>query len=338
MSTRRQAGGFAVRYGAGFLGLAALSLAVASPDPGAPAPRGARPQPAAPIDVPRQEDTLRLASWNIAWLAARDREGAVPRSESDYARLRRYAERLDPDVVGLQELEGVAAARRVFDPDRYAFAFAAGGGSTQRAGFAWKRSLRVTRHPDVAALGLGGRSRAGADITVHADRGDLRLLSIHLKAGCPGGRLDADDTACRLLAEQGRVLEAWIDARAREGAVFAVLGDFNRRFSSRDAFWTDLDDSDPPEADLLDAGFGRRPPCWNGRYTQYIDHIVLSRTAAGWLVPGSFVQSVYDPADASWEAVLSDHCPIAIRLRTGRVSTGLDPPPPQAKAGSSSPR
>ena len=64
----------------------------------------------------------------------------------------------------------------------------------------------------------------------------------------------------------------------------------------------------------------------------------LSRTAAGWLVPGSFVQSVYDPADASWEAVLSDHCPIAIRLRTGRVSTGLDPPPPQAKAGSSSPR
>ena len=241
----------------------------------------------------------------------------MPRREDDYARLRRYALRLDPDVVGLQEIEGVAAARRVFAPDRYAFAFAAGGGSAQRAGFAWKRGLRVTHHADVMALALGGKSRAGADITVHAARGDLRLLSIHLKSGCPGGRLDGADTACRLLAEQGRALEAWIDARAREGGAFAVLGDFNRRFSERDPFWIDLDDADPPEADLFDAGFGRRPPCWNGRYRQYIDHIVLSRTAAGWLVPGSFLQQVYDLSDAPWESVLSDHCPIEVRLRTG---------------------
>ncbi|HUD71422.1 MAG TPA: hypothetical protein VMQ62_05630, partial [Dongiaceae bacterium] len=102
-------------------------------------------RPAREEAPPAEGDRLRLASWNIAWLAARDREGAVPRAESDYARLRRYGARLDPDVVGLQEIEGAAAARRVFDPDRYAFAFAAGGGSAQRAGFAWKRTLQVTR-------------------------------------------------------------------------------------------------------------------------------------------------------------------------------------------------
>ena len=306
MSTRRQAGSRTARFLPGVVALAALSLAAAFRDPAPASPR-------------TEGGDLRIASWNIAWLAARDREGTVPRGESDYTRLRRYAERLDPDVVGLQELEGVAAARRVFDPDRYAFAFAAGGGSAQRAGFAWKRGLRVTRHPDVASLALGGKSRAGADITVHTPRGDLRLLSIHLKSGCPGGRLDPAETACRLLAEQGRALETWVDARAREGAAFAVLGDFNRRFSARDPFWTDLDDSDPPEADLLDAGFGSRPPCWNGRFRQYIDHIVLSRTAAGWLVPGSFAQRVYDAADASWEPVLSDHCPIEVTLRAGRA-------------------
>ena len=296
---------------------AALRILAATPAAATPATAPGTPAPEAPAVIPA-EGALRLASWNIAWLAARDREGAVPRREEDYARLRRYALRLDPDVVALQESEGVAAARRVFDPDRYAFAFAAGGGSAQRAGFAWKRTLRITRHPDVMALSLGGKSRAGADITVHAPRGDLRLLSIHLKAGCPGGRLDGADTACRLLAEQGRALEDWVDARAREGRVFAVLGDFNRRFSRRDPFWIDLDDADPPEADLHDAGFGHRPPCWNGRYAQYIDHIVLSRTAAGWLVPGSFLQQVYDPVDAPWEAVLSDHCPIEVTLDTGR--------------------
>ena len=303
MSTRRQAGSFAALVAAA-LWIVPAPAARAAPEAGASA---------APPTAP-----LRLASWNIAWLAARDRDGAVPRREDDYARLRRYALRLDPDVVALQESEGVAAARRVFDPERYDFAFAAGGGSAQRAGFAWKRTLRVTRHPDVMALALSGKSRAGADITVHAPRGDLRLLSIHLKAGCPAGRLDGTDAACRLLAEQGRALEAWVDARARDRQPFAVLGDFNRRFSGRDSFWIDLDDADPPEADLHDAGFGARPPCWNGRYRQYIDHIVLSRTAAGWLVPGSFSQQVYDPADAPWEAVLSDHCPIQVTLDAGR--------------------
>jgi len=298
----------------------ALTLPGSTPGKASDPPRGTPPDapPGTPPTGFAVRRDLRIASWNIAWLAARDRDGAVPRREADYARLRGYASRLDPDVVALQEAEGVAAARRVFDPDRYLFAFAAGGGSAQRAGFAWKRGLQVTRHPDVSALALGGRSRAGADITVHTERGDLRLLSIHLKAGCPGGRLDGGDAACRLLAEQGRALETWIDARAGEGGAFGVLGDFNRRFTGRDPFWVDLDDSDPPEADLHDAGFGRRPPCWNGRYAQYIDHIVLSRTAAAWLVPGSFRQQVYDEADAPWEGVLSDHCPIEVRIDLAR--------------------
>ena len=101
---------------------------------------------------------------------------------------------------------------------------------------------------------------------------------------------------------------------------FAVIGDFNRRFTPKDPFWNGLDDGDPPEADLVDAGFGRRPPCWGGRYRQYIDHIVLSRTAATWLVPNSFAQAVYDGGDEKNAAVLSDHCPIVALLDSSRAA------------------
>ena len=268
----------------------------------------------------RGEVLLRVASWNIEWLAARDGAGPVPRSTADYERLRRYAERLDADVVALQEVEGAGAARRVFDPARYAFQFAAGGGSVQRAGFAWKKSLRVTTNPDFTAIGLDGRSRRGADITVHGAHGDLRLLCVHLKSGCASGRLEGPETACVMLREQGRRLEEWIDARAGEKVPFAVIGDFNRRFTPKDPFWNGLDDGDPPEADLVDAGFGRRPPCWGGRYRQYIDHIVLSRTAATWLVPNSFAQAVYDGGDEKNAAVLSDHCPIVALLDSSRAA------------------
>ena len=293
--------------------LVPLALATAA----ALAPAGAGPLPAgAPVGA--SPGTLRVASWNIAWLSARDGSGSVPRTKADYDRLRNYADRLDADVIALQEIEGAGAARRVFDPARYEFLFAAGGGSVQRAGFAWKKSLRVTPHPDVVALALHGRSRRGADITVHVPTGELRLLSIHLKRGCVSGRLDGPEEACTMLREQSWRLEEWIDARAAEGIAFAVLGDFNRRFTANDPFWLGIDDADPPEADLLDAGFGRRPPCWGGRYRQYIDHIVLSRTASAWLLPNSFFQQVFDSSDEGVMEVLSDHCPIAAVLDPAR--------------------
>jgi endonuclease/exonuclease/phosphatase family metal-dependent hydrolase len=297
-------------------GRRALLVAAALAAAALPVPAGSAPAPA-PANAERA-GTLRVASWNIAWLGARGGTGSVPRTQADYDRLRVYAERLDADVVALQEIDGAAAARRVFDPDRYAFLFAAGGGSAQRAGFAWKKSLRVTPHADVVALALDGRSRRGADITVHAPLGDLRLLSIHLKRGCASGRLDGPDEACAMLREQSRRLEEWIDTRAGEGIAFAVLGDFNRRFTANDPFWLGIDDAEPPEADLTDAGFGRRPPCWGGRYRQYIDHIVLSRTASAWLLPNSFFQQVYDPSDEGRMEALSDHCPIAAVLDPSR--------------------
>ena len=275
---------------------------------------------AAPEAPGHPAPVLRIATWNIAWLSSRNGAGEIRRAPADFERLRRYAERLDADIVALQEIEGVQAARRVFDPERYEFHFAAQsrrGGQAQRAGFAWRRSLIVTANPDVDSLALGGRSRRGADVTVHLAQGEIRLLSVHLKADCVSKPLTSPDTACRELASQEVALEAWIDARAREGRPFAVLGDFNRRFTARDPFWTALDDGDPPDATLTDAGFGRRPECWGGRYRSFIDHIVLGRRASQWLVPGSFTQQLYEPQDTPYESTLSDHCALLATLATG---------------------
>jgi endonuclease/exonuclease/phosphatase family metal-dependent hydrolase len=125
------------------------------------------------------------------------------------------------------------------------------------------------------------------------------------------------------------VLEHWIDARAAEGIPFAVLGDFNRRLArerhtARDrhgkliAMWPELDDGDPPEAELTNATAGqpyRR--CSRGeRYDDFIDHILLSRSLAARLVPGSFEQITYDRLDAG-NRRLSDHCPIAVTVKIG---------------------
>ena len=268
-------------------------------------------------------ETVEIATWNLAWLHGQDGKGAIRRYEADYARLRAYAARLDADVVALQEVADEDAAARVFDPALYTVAMSMER-DAQRTGFAYKKELAVTRYPDLVELDVGGLRR-GVDIGVRIGNQELRLLAVHLKSGCFSGALGRDRAACAKLGRQIPALEAWIDARERQGVAFAVLGDFNRRLSRDDEVWRALDDRDPVAADLTLLTEGRRSRCWNGKYPDLIDHIVLDAQAAAWLVPGSFEQIVYDQADARHRATLSDHCPISVRLALPGAVSKHDP-------------
>ncbi len=120
-----------------------------------------------------------------------------------------------------------------------------------------------------------------------------------------------DKTALRgravaLMAEALDLLD-----RAGEDAAFAVLGDWNRRLASRgDAFWAEIDDSEPANADLSLAADGARATC-KARYSEFIDHIALDRRAAARAVPGSFAEFTYGvPEDRH----PSDHCLVAVTI------------------------
>ncbi|WP_165741876.1 endonuclease/exonuclease/phosphatase family protein [Candidatus Thiosymbion oneisti] len=217
--------------------------------------------------VAAEPPTLRLATWNLEHLAAAVGAGCRPRSEADYARLRRHARRLNADLIALQEVEDRAAVARLFDPGTYAIEIArqpdrnlgpcrrqSGQMRTmQRTGFAINRErltklgLSYRRLPDFAAIGMGSQRWATRILIEPADgTGDgIQLLAVHLKAGCAYNRLDGkvDRDQCRLLIRQRGILEEWIDARASAGEGFVLLGDFNRQLDQpRDDFWSAIDD------------------------------------------------------------------------------------------------
>lgn len=264
--------------------------------------------------------TLTLASWNMEHLAERNGTGCRPRTDADYAAMRAYAEALQADVIAFQEVESRAAAERVFDPARYTVVIEDRVGSgrngacrghpdltiqAQRTGFAIRKDLAFTRQPDLTDLQVGSADlRSGVDVVVRpAGAAPMRLLSVHLKAGCNAGNRNE---ACPTFFQQVPVLERWIDQRAAEPLRFAVLGDFNRRLAlPDDAAWADWDDATPANADLADAAGGQHARC-NPRYRDFIDHIVLDRRATAALV--QFEEATYggDP--------LSDHCAIRARL------------------------
>jgi endonuclease/exonuclease/phosphatase family metal-dependent hydrolase len=257
---------------------------------------------------------LRLATWNLQWLSAETGTGVARRGNRDYARLSTYAERLDADIVAVQEVDGEEALARVFSPEVYSL-HVTDGTERQRVGFAWKRALSVVPHADHDALALGPL-RAAADVSVTFAGHTFRLLSVHLKSGCFEGSLESKAVACRKLYQQLPLLEVWIDERAREGVPFAVLGDFNRRFFARpmEVTWVALDDAEPLGAGLWSPTEGRQSRCWNSARPQFIDHLLFGDALRAFAREATFLELVYDDTDAPHRALLSDHCPLALTV------------------------
>jgi endonuclease/exonuclease/phosphatase family metal-dependent hydrolase len=286
---------------------------------------------------------LKIATWNLEWFmtpetlraltpactpADAPRDGArrsVPcdvaheleRSREDITAMRRHAKSLDADIVALQEVDGPEAARLVFPDHEFCFS---GRLAVQNNGFAIRRGLPFSCAPDVLELSMNDDVRRGVEARIFPGTPqELRLLSVHLKSGCSRDPLDSARSSCGELARQIPVLERWIDARASEHKPFAVLGDFNRDLRREPAgasVWAEIDDANPPGADLVNTAEGQAfQNCMPSQtFSGFIDYIVLGRQMAQGLVPGSFGRALFRPKDAL-RRKLSDHCPVYIRLR-----------------------
>jgi endonuclease/exonuclease/phosphatase family metal-dependent hydrolase len=292
---------------------------------------------------------LQIATWNLEWFmkpetvraltpactpADAPRDGArraipcdvaheLARSGEDISAMRRYARDLDADVIALQEVDGADAARLLFTDHEFCFSKRV---AVQNNGFAIRRGLPFACGPDFEPLSLDDDVRRGVELRLYPGTvQELRLLSVHLKSGCARDALDSARPSCAELARQAPLLESWIDAQARENKPFAVLGDFNRdlrRETGGISLWGQLDDLDPPGADLVNTAEGQTfQNCMPQQtFSGYIDYILLGRRMARGLVENSFGRELYRPRDAL-RRKLSDHCPVFIRLRVADATS-----------------
>ena len=281
---------------------------------------------------------LRLASWNLEWLVstATTREarnaclaGARPRlpcdvaldqarSATDFAALAREARALDADVIALQEVESAEVAEQVFPGYRFCMSQ---GRVVQNLGFAIRRGLPYRCEADLRELSPDDRLRRGVVLSLYPGTAQqTRLLGLHLKSGCPRTRLPAAAPACRQWQDQLPVVARWIRQQIQSRQPFAVLGDFNRELANEDpaGLWMSLGEAanTGPAGGLVDAAAGT--PFRNCRagqnHASSIDHIFVGGGLQALLVPGSFSRQIYAPADVR-RYRLSDHCPIAVRLK-----------------------
>ena len=303
-----------------------------------------------------------MFTWNMEWLMTpathaelssrctrqqpRSHERALPctpgrktpprRTADDLQALAQAAQALRQrhraDVVALQEVDGPAAARLVFQQGWQVDCFESRA-HPQKVGFAIRDGVPYRCHGELKALDIDGGSRAGADITLWPGTPRaIRLLNVHLKSGCFDGKLDRSFAPCGKLREQVPVIERWIDARVREGAAFAVLGDFNRHLDkdARQAAGDDesaplsvfqaWSDNTPVGATLTRATDGERHvPCHaQDTHSRYIDDVLVSSQLLSQVRGLRFVRPNWPELSGGktgWQGLkLSDHCPVGITL------------------------
>jgi len=303
---------------------------VAEPVSEAPLPEVLPPElswcPAKGSPGPHPAGRLRVATWNLENLHAKDGEStfsgsdpSVKRFAIDYMRIRCYIRMFDPDILAVQEVDGPEALSRVVDTDVYNLHVSARPkagdlNGKQNTGFAYKAGLNVQVRDDFEDLDVSnGTLRRGTRIDVSQGGHTLRLMSVHLKSGCFSN--GSNGSACQKLFQQLPILEGWIDDAAAGPDPFIVMGDFNRRLNMPgDNVWAELDDAQPPDADLTAVTEDRPISCRDNQFTTFIDHIVFDLRAIAFVDRSSFRQMTFRQADRdNWDRI-SDHCPVIVEL------------------------
>ncbi|KGB21773.1 hypothetical protein ApDm4_2680 [Acetobacter pomorum] len=216
------------------------------------------------------------------------------------------------DVVALQEIESPASAGQLFPLARYHLSISQDH-VLQHTALAVRADIPFEQNPDVTALDTYATApathhhlRSGLDITLHQNGQTLRILVVHLKAGCPDNLPHATRPTCATLWQQFAVLDAWVAIRTQHHEAFAIMGDFNRHLTVHDPLFLTLLRIAP--LDLVTAGTAS--PCQNGSY--FIDHIILGGAARAWKIPNSLRVT---PLAEEVGQTLSDHCPVSITLQ-----------------------
>ena len=283
-------------------------------------------------------DTLTLTTWNIEHLAEKSGTGCKPRSDKDYDALRDFAKGLQADVVALQEVESKAAVHRVFPRSSWNVVMSSRRNSKtyicrgserrstqQKVAIAIRKGVRFNKAPSLSRIGLGQPGlRHGVVVDLLDTKPKTRVLALHLKSGCftndyhsPNQNKSYQVKSCNTLQKQVPILLKWAKSElATSGRSVVMLGDFNHQLAdSGNVLWRELTGVTSGSKETLTNAMAKKRGC-HPRYPKPIDHILMGPLAYDDYVTNSVTVHYFgSPQTMTKQTMLSDHCPISIKLR-----------------------
>ena len=257
------------------------------------------------------ERWLTIGTFNIEWLG--DGVGdKFPRSSEDYKRIAQVIEKIDPEIIGLEEIENADAIEKILDylPESEYDYFIKPVSGSQNVALLYKKSVSITNPRYYYPLAVVPyKTRPALIAEAKFKNFDFIIVAVHLKST---SRYDSSqylkEKSRQIRNEQAQILASLADSiisKTLEKDVI-IVGDFND-YPTRKTDPTLIPLSKDPNLDFLTAGM---QSC-KYSYWKSIDHIVVSKSAEKRYVEGSvFMYNSYDSFPENEAQKISDHCPV----------------------------
>ncbi|QCE35526.1 endonuclease/exonuclease/phosphatase family protein [Acetobacteraceae bacterium] len=264
---------------------------------------------------------MKIVTWNMNWLLSNEAlnqyklpEDIPYRSPKDWAKLQYYAQKLSADIILLQEVDSTFTAEKIFPSSQYKL-YQTDLNIPQKEILAVKKSLNieVEQNKDLESLSENPEGyfplRPGLDaFLIFPNQKKIRLLGVHLKAGCWERPQKEKKHSCLTLSKQFQLIKRWAQQSDAENQDFIILGDFNRRLSKTDFLFQEISTNLNKPLTLTSENLAS--PCKGGEY--FIDHILINNGLKKNFVPQSLKVQIIKQEDEN--LILSGHCPVSIKL------------------------
>ncbi|EPW6409212.1 endonuclease/exonuclease/phosphatase family protein [Vibrio vulnificus] len=264
---------------------------------------------------------ITFTSWNMEWLSstASARVKESHRNDEDFAKLAMYFQKTNSDVLAFQEVNNLAAIKKVVgtsyqilfsdrsNPRYQRFQF---DDINQYTGFAIKKGIPFRDVGDIQLNKGNSKLRFASYVIIGNASNEVHVLNVHLKAGCSGAYKGND--ACRTLRLESQALGQWISQRHNNKQTYLVLGDFNHNLAYRND-WLMNELTSAGKIHLLTEDTkanckvrSKKHPNKVHSFRSLIDHIIVSEG----LSASQGEQRLFTSNDVL-KYQLSDHCPVS---------------------------
>jgi endonuclease/exonuclease/phosphatase family metal-dependent hydrolase len=243
-------------------------------------------------------------AWNIE---------TIPKAVSTVARVAQVVDRLDADVIGVEEIDDLDAFASLDTllPD-YQGLTASNGDGYSRVGLLYRGD--TVRVDGVQTLFLGdGQAFPRPPLAAHVvGQGvDVTVIVVHLKAL-------GDDASEARRKDAVIKLDAWVQAQqaASPARRYLIMGDWNDQVTDAapdNVFQPMLDQ--PERYDVLTLALAQAGDSSYIPVPGVIDHMVLTDNARGVWGAGETEVLHLDATDTQYETIISDHRPVLTKFR-----------------------
>lgn len=266
-------------------------------------------------DCKKHDGKVTIGTFNIEWLGD-GKDDQKPRTQDDYKAIAELIKEIEPDVLGVQEIENQEALDKVLQYLRGYQGKVLTTGGFQNIGVIYHRDVKISSFYEYTPLAVEfKKTRSGLVLECKKDNFDWKMMIVHLKSSSYFDKTkEMRENSVEIRVKQAEVLNNWIDSVLKNPLEkdLIIVGDFNDNPLNTNSKALIQIANNKKISFITDKLFSCSNPKW-----KVIDNIVLSKSAKKRCKIESL--RMYNPKKLFSSKIsknISDHCPIVVDFDT----------------------